>query len=103
MIKLAFAVATAAVVMTAAPLLVGVGPAAAQNVQLAQGVDIQVGPGRDDRDSRRRNDRDRDLTVGVGPGGVAVGPRRREHCRTVSTTIQRDDGRTVTRRERQCD
>jgi hypothetical protein len=30
-----------------------------------------------------------------------VGPR--EHCRTVTTTVERSDGRQVTRRERVCD
>ena len=40
-------------------------------------------------------------TVGVGPGGIVVGPR--EHCRMVTTTVERDDGRKVTRRERVCD
>ena len=38
---------------------------------------------------------------GIGPGGVTVGPR--QHCRTVTTRIERDDGRMVTRRERRCD
>ena len=40
------------------------------------------------------------VTVGVGPGGVHIGPR--EHCRFVTTTIQRGD-RTITHRERRCD
>ena len=35
------------------------------------------------------------------PGGRHVGPRQR--CRTVTTTVERDDGRMVTRRERRCD
>jgi len=46
---------------------------------------------------RRRDD----ATIGIGPGGVTIGPR--QHCRTVTTTVQRDDGRTVTRRERRYD
>ncbi len=52
-----------------------------------------------DRD--RRYNRDRDTTVGVGPGGVSIGPR--EHCRMVTTTVDRGDGRTYQRRERRCD
>ena len=51
---------------------------------------------------RRDYDRRRDgATVGVGPGGVTVGPR--ERCRTVTTKVERDDGRMVTRKERRCD
>jgi hypothetical protein len=85
-----------AVLMTA-PLLGGTFPAEAQNLKMAQGVDVQIGRDRDDRDRRR----DRDVTVGVGSGGVTVGPR--QNCRMVTTTVQRDNGRTVTRRERRCD
>jgi len=44
---------------------------------------------------------DSDVTIGVGPGGVTVGPR--QHCRMVTTTVERDDGRTITRKERRCD
>jgi hypothetical protein len=80
-----------------APLLGGTFPAEAQNLKMAQGVDVQIGRDRDDRDRRR----DRDVTVGVGSGGVTVGPR--QNCRMVTTTVQRDNGRTVTRRERRCD
>ena len=99
MIKIAFAVtATAAVLMTA-PLLVSITSANAQNLKIAQGVDIQLGRDRDDRDRRRRHDSD--VTIGVGPGGVTVGPR--QNCRMVTTTVERDDGRTITRKERRCD
>lgn len=59
----------------------------------------QGGRDRDDRDRRRRNDSD--VTIGVGPGGVTVGPR--QNCRMVTTTVERDDGRTITRKERRCD
>jgi hypothetical protein len=52
-----------------------------------------------DRDRRGRYDTD--TTVGVGPGGVTVGPRQR--CRMETTTIERDDGRRITRQERRCD
>jgi hypothetical protein len=99
MMKITFAVAIAAAVLMPAPLLVGAIPAEAQNVKMAQGVDVQIGRDRDDRDRRRRNDSD--VTVGVGPGGVTVGPR--QNCRMVTTTVDRDDGRTITRKERRCD
>src|SRR5260370_14629322 len=46
-------------------------------------------------DRRRRNDSD--VTIGVGAGGVIVGPR--QNCRMVTTTVERDDGRTITRKE----
>ena len=35
------------------------------------------------------------------PHGVTVGPRQR--CRMVTTTVERDDGRRITRKERRCD
>ena len=87
MMKIAFAVAIAAAVLTPAPLLVGTNPAEAQTLRMAQGVDVQIGRDRDDRYDSDRYDRDRrqrfdsDTTVGVGPGGVTVGPRQR--CRMV--------------------
>lgn len=99
--KLTFAIATVAAILMTAPLLVGSVPAKAQNLKMAQGIDIQVGPDRSDRDHRRRNNSD--VTVGAGPGGVTIGPRHRENCRTVTTTVQRDDGRMITRKERRCD
>ena len=99
MMKITFAVAIAAAVLMPAPLLVGAIPAEAHNLKMAQGVDVQIGRDRDDRDRRRRNDSD--VTVGVGPGGVTIGPR--QNCRMVTTTVERDDGRTITRKERRCD
>ena len=51
------------------------------------------------RDRPRRNDLD--VTVGIGSGGVTVGPR--QSCRMVTTTVERADGRTITRKERRCD
>src|SRR6266481_2099100 len=75
-------------------------------VEIAQGVDVQIGRDREDRYDRDRYDRDRrqrfdsDTTVGIGPGGVTVGPRQR--CRIETTTIERD-GRWITREERRCD
>jgi Ni/Co efflux regulator RcnB len=101
MMKITLAVAAAAAMLTTAPL---VSPAKAQDVKIAQGVDVQVGRDRDydrdyDRDRGRRYDRD--TTVGVGPGGVTIGQGRR--CRAVTTTVERGDGRMVTRKERRCD
>ena len=97
MMKIALAVAAAAAVLTTAPIVT---PADAQGVRMAQGVDVQVGRDRDDRYRDRRR-YDSDTTVGVGPGGVTIGPRQR--CRMETTTIERDDGRRITRRERRCD
>ena len=100
MMKIAFVLAAAAaVLLTTVP---AAAPAKAQELKMAQGVDVQIG--RDRYDGSDRYDRDRrrnDYTVGVGPGGVTVGPR--QHCRTVTTRIERDDGRMITRRERRCD
>ena len=105
MMKITLAVAVSAVVLTTAPLAT---PAKAQGVKMAQGVDVQVGRDHDDRYNRddlynrdRRRGYDSDTTVGVGPGGVTVGSRQR--CRMETTTIERDDGRRITRRERRCD
>jgi hypothetical protein len=94
MMKIALAVlAAAAVPMTA--LLVT--PAKAQ-------VDMQ-GRHFDDRDPgafyREGRRYDSNATVGVGSGGVTIGPRQRCHVRT--TTIERHDGRRIKRRERRCD
>jgi hypothetical protein len=99
MMKIALTAALAAAVLLPGPLLVGSIPAEAQNLKMAQ-VDVQIGRDRDDS-YRHRRDRDSDATVGIGPGGVTVGPRR--NCRTVTTTIDRGDGRMVTRKERRCD
>jgi hypothetical protein len=102
MMKIALAVAAAAAVLTTAPLVT---PAKAQGVKMAQGVDVQIGRDRYDRydryDRDRRRGYDSDATVGLGPGGITIGPRQR--CRMETTTIERDDGRTITRRERVCD
>jgi hypothetical protein len=99
MMKIALAVAAAAAVLTTASLVT---PAKAQGVKMAQGVDVQVGRDRDDRYYREPRGRyDSDTTVGIGPGGVTIGPRQR--CRMVTTTVERDDGRSITRRERRCD
>lgn len=98
MLKIGFALAAATVALTTTPLAI---PANAQGVKMAQGVDVQIGRDREDRYYRDRDRHDRDTTVGVGPGGVTVGPTRR--CRTETVTVERDDGRTVTRRERRCD
>ncbi len=99
MMKIALAVAAAAAVLTNARVVT---PAKAGGVKMAQGVDVQIGRDRYDRYDRDRGQRyDSDTTVGVGPGGVTIGPRQR--CRMVTTTIERDDGRSITRKERRCD
>ena len=96
MMKIALAVAAAAAVLATAPLVTPV-----KAVEMAQGVDVQVGRDRNDRYDRDRRGRyDSDTTVGVSPGGVTVGPRQR--CRIETTTIERD-GRWITREERRCD
>ena len=93
------AAAAAMLMLTTAPLAT---PAKAQGVKMAQGVDVQIGRDRDDRyDRDRRRRYDSDTTVGVSPGGVTVGPRQR--CRMVTTTVEGDDGRRITRKERRCD
>jgi hypothetical protein len=92
------AAAAAMLMLTTAPLAT---PAKAQGVKMAQ-VDVQIGRDRDDRYDRDRRGRyDSDTTVGVSPGGVTVGPRQR--CRMVTTTVEGDDGRRITREERRCD
>jgi hypothetical protein len=69
---------------------------------MAQGVDVQIGRDRDRDDDRRfRRGYNRDTTVGIGAGGVTIGPGQR--CRTVTTTVERDDGRMIRRKERVCD
>ena len=99
MMKITLAVAATAAVLTTTPIAT---PAKAQGVKMAQGVDVQIGRDRDGRYDRDRRGRyDSDTTVGVGPGGVTVGPRQR--CRMVTTTVERDDGRRITRQERRCD
>jgi hypothetical protein len=99
MTRFVSAVASAAALFATTPLLVGTTSARAQEFQVAQ-VDVQIGR---DRDDYRRDRRDRDgVTLGVGPGGVVVGPNRRERCRTFTTTIRRDDGRRIKKTERIC-
>jgi hypothetical protein len=97
MMKIVLAVAAAGV-LTTAPLVT---PAKAQGVKMAQ-VDMQTGLHIDDpaHYSRDRRRYDSNATVGVGPGGVTIGPRQR--CRMETTTIKRDDGRRITRREHVC-
>ena len=99
MLKIVFATATAAAFFTAVPMIGGTSPAHSQNLKTAQ-VDIEVGRDRDEGRYRRERE---GVSVGVGPAGVRVGPRHREHCRTVTTTVRRDDGSRVRRTERRCD
>jgi hypothetical protein len=120
MMKTMLAAATAAAVMIAVPWFAGSVPARAEGLKMAQaGVDVQIGRDRDeksvrDRDEKNRRDRDRrdegakhdeggkNLTIGVGPKGIEIGPKERERCKTVTTTVERD-GRKETSRERRCD
>jgi hypothetical protein len=69
-IALAVAAAAAALTLTTAPLAT---PSKAQDLKTAQ-VDVQIGRDRYDRYDRRRYDND--ATVGIGPGGVTIGPRQ---------------------------
>ena len=80
MMKIALTVTAAAAVLMTAPLLVSTTPAKAQNLKMAQGVDVPVGRDRDDSYRRRRNDSD--VTIGVGPGGVMDQPE--DHVRVLS-------------------
>jgi hypothetical protein len=95
MMKILFSLAAATAM--AVPLVI---PARAQGVKMAQ-IDMRTGLHIDDPahqpDHRRY---DSNPTVGVGPGGVANNPR--QSCRVVTTTIKRDDGRRIARRERVC-
>jgi hypothetical protein len=93
MMKIALAVAAAAAVLTTAPLVT---PAKAQVDMTGRHLD-ERGPL---YESDRRGRYDSDATVGVGPGGVTIG--RRQRCRMETATIERDDGRRITRRERRC-
>jgi hypothetical protein len=76
MMKITLAVAAAAAVLTTAP------PASvvkAQELKLAQGVDIQIGRDRYDRYDRYDRDRRRnDATVGIGPGDWQFRSARRQ-------------------------
>jgi hypothetical protein len=75
-------VAAATVIVTASPLFVVSSPAQSENLKVAQ-VDIR-----------------RDQRIEVGPGGVTVGPKKKQTCRTVTTTVETPDGRKVTKKER---
>jgi hypothetical protein len=120
MMKMTLAAATATAMIAVAPWFAGSVPGKAEGLQLAQGIDLQIGRDRDekakvgrdrdekvqvgrDRDEKARRDRrdeGADVTVGVGPKGLVVGPQ--EKCKTVTTTVERD-GRKETSRERRCD
>jgi hypothetical protein len=100
MMKIALAVAAAAAVLTIAPLAT---PTKAQGVKMAQ-VDVRTGRHLDERDDRYYRDRrgyNSDTTIGVGPSGLSIGSGQR--CRTVTTTVQGDNGRMIRRKERHCD
>ena len=87
--KMVLAMATAAVVLTAAPLFAGA--AKADPTQLAQ-VDVRVGPRAPDVviDGPRRRP------------GVVIETEGRRDCRSVTTKEWRN-GVRVTRTERRCD
>jgi len=103
--KMILAAAAAVAMLTVAPAYSAETTAKGDNLKIAQaGVDVRIGREREEplrREDRIRDRRDRDVTVGVGPGGVVVGPRR--NCRTVTTMVERDDGRRIKRTERRCD
>lgn len=101
MMKMTLAVATAAAVMIAVPCYAGSVPAKAEGLMVAQaGVDVQIGRDRDQKDRRDRRDQGGDVTIGIGPKGIELGPK--ERCKTVTTTVERD-GQKETTRERRCD
>jgi hypothetical protein len=115
MMKMTLAAATAAAVMIAVPWFAGSVPARAEGLKMAQaGLDVQIGRDRDEnRDEKSRRDRrdegakrDKDeggsLTIGIGPRGIEVGPKDKERCKTVTTTVERE-GRKETTSERRCD
>jgi Spy/CpxP family protein refolding chaperone len=84
MMKITLAVTAAAFIVTATPLLAESASAQSENLNLAQ---VQVAPG-----------------VEVGPGGVTVGKKhKKQRCRTVTTTEETADGRTITKKERRCE
>lgn len=93
MMKIVLSLAVGSMALMAAPIVT---PAKAEGIKMAQDVGVEVGRDRDrDRDHRFG----RDTTVGIGAGGVSVGPR----CHTVTTRVDRPDGRSIIRRERRCD
>jgi hypothetical protein len=95
MMKITFAVAAAAAVLTTAPLVT---PAKAQGVKMAQ---------------FRSGGTATTATIGTVAGGTTptpqlasaqvVSPSANNSAATETTTIERDDGRRITRRERRCD
>lgn len=104
MTKIALTVAAAAAILMTAPLSGAMTTAKADPLAGLRTAQVEIDMGRDrdrDHDRDRRGNRDRDVTVGVGPGGLSVGPR--QHCRTVTTMVERDDGRRIKRTERRCD
>ncbi len=85
MMKITLAVAVGAVIATAVPLSIASSAAPSENLKVAQ-VEIRS-----------------DQRIQVGPGGVTVGPKKKQRCRTVTTTTETPDGRKITKRERVCD
>jgi hypothetical protein len=85
MMKITLAVAAAAIILTGTPSAVVSSPVQSETLKLAE---VDIGRGKQ---------------IEVGPGGVTVGPKKKQRCRTVTTTIERDDGRKVKKTERRCD
>jgi hypothetical protein len=101
MMKMTLAAATATAMIVAVPWFAGSVPAKAEGLQMAQsGVDVQIGRDRDEKARRDRRNESSDVSIGVGPKGIVVGPK--ERCKNVTTTVERD-GRKETTRERRCD
>jgi hypothetical protein len=98
--KIALAMAAAAAIIMTGPSFVGAVPAKAEQLKMAQ-VELQIGRDREDNSRRDRRDENPGVSIGVGPKGVVVGPKRR--CRTVTTIEERADGRRVKTTERRCD
>ena len=82
--------------VAAATLMAALGTPAKAQVDMRTGLHIDD-PAHYSKDHRRY---DSNATVGVGPGGFTNGPR--QSCRLATTTIMRDDGRRITRKERVC-
>jgi len=110
--KIALAATTAAAIISIS--VAGAVAAKAEQLKMAQGVDVQIGHdrqdngrrdqqdnGRRDQQDNGRRDQNPGFSVGVGPNGISVGPKRR--CHTVTIIEERPDGRRVRTTERRCD
>jgi hypothetical protein len=95
MVKIAFAVTAAAAVVMTVPLLVGTTSAKAQNLKMAQGVDVQLGRDRDDRDpgtADRRFTEQRGYNRRAAPFGLREGrPPERERPELLFAALHDDE------------